>query len=89
MLKSSLCTTTVHLLRTCKFRPGINEMLSKRKPSLVNVPPNLMRILHPANRLTSCMTLVQRPQKFSTVLSAVKMCTLRNIFGLACCLPIK
>lgn len=69
--------------------PGMNEMLSKRKPSLVNIPPSLMRILHPANQLASCVTPVQRPEKFSTVPSAVKMHTRRNIFGLACCLSIK
>lgn len=67
--------------------PGVNAMLSKRKPSLVNFPLNLMRILHPANTLTGCMTLVQRPQKFSIVLSAVKTCTLRNIAGLAFIYP--
>ena len=47
--------------------PGINEMLSKRKPSPVNIPLDLMRILCPASPITSCMTLVQRPQRFSTV----------------------
>lgn len=36
--------------------PWINEMLSKRKPGIVNIPPDLMRILCPASPLTSCMT---------------------------------
>lgn len=66
MLKSSLCASSINL------GPGINEMLGERKPSLVNIQLKLLKILHPANHPASSR-LVQRPQKFSAVLSAPKI----------------
>lgn len=70
---SSLCAQPLFIFwGLVNLGPWINEMLSKRKPRLVNIPPDPMRIVCPASPLISCVALVQRPQKFTTIPSAVK-----------------